>query len=165
MAQSPSWLVLAGIVATATVSIFSVFVPYWLEHQRMVREDARRVEEGRLAQLDEIVRTALDFLNVLSFLKVQTTQELSSAVHQSNVAVNIVQAASVLQSRFYSWESKIWEKLGDEDRERVKKLRTMIEKTQVPYASSPHVPNPFASEVAGISDEVLSLNRKATGRE
>lgn len=162
---TPSWLLAISIISTAIVSIVGVIVPLWLENQKANREDERSKEELRRASLAEIDFTALEFLRILSYFRVQTMRELDAAFTKSGIAVNTAQAGSVLQSQFYAWEGKVWKELSATDKQRLKTLRRDIEGKQLPYVWGAEVANPFAPDVSNIVEEVLTITRRATGRE
>ena len=166
MDQVPGWLLIISTISAAAVSIFSVLVPVLLERDRAKREDKKQAEAINLAEIADIDRATLDILSMISVLKLEEAEQIEAALTQPETAANVVQAITTLRARFYTWEMKIWQRLDEETRERVKKLREQIENLNVDSdVKLVLVGNYFIADyVHEWTGEILSLTRIATNR-
>jgi hypothetical protein len=162
---TPWWLLAISIISTAVVSIVGVVVPFWLEKARADREEARQQAQLRRNELAEIDRAAQDLLSMLATFKGPTLKDVEVTLTKSGVAVNAAQAGTILQSKFYAWESEVWKELSASARSEVKTLRATIERTIMPSEYHPETANPLAESMPEIADQVLTLTWSATGRE
>lgn len=163
--QTPLWLFAISIIAPAVVSIVSIFIPIWLEKQKADREDARREVERQHSEVAEIDLASIELLKILSVFRGKTIPDIAHNLEGSGIATNAARATSILLSKFYIWESKVWEKLSVTDRQSIRDMRSKIEVKEVPPHAGPHIENPFAEELPKIVEQVLLLTRRAAGRE
>jgi hypothetical protein len=151
-----------SVLATAAVSILSVLVPVALEHYRARRENAKRKEDRKLENLLSIERAAIDILDLLPYFNIdrwQTTEVegMGETLSKAGKAVNRPHAISLLQSRFYIWEIKIWRSLDTETREQVRKLRNKIERITYDDGNAGIDPKDIPNEVPKVAEEVLTI--------
>lgn len=158
---SPESLVaLVSVLVTGLISFTSVFVPVWTDSQKAKREEVRALQEKKAAKLAKIDNATLELLGLISVFRFEESRDVDRALTRDPRANNIHQAASALQGAYYSWESAIWELLGQDDRDRAKELRNMFERS----LPAPDEMNDLVWQVSKLSDEILSISRSATNR-
>ena len=159
--KSPELLVaLVSVLVTGAVSIFSGFVPAFLDGRKARREE-RRYQQDKVAtenaSIDQATLGLLDYLTKFRYRDSGNILRAFDGVH------NILTVVSNLQSRYYTWESSVWAKLDSSSQQRVKLLREEFENLPLPTATDSKE-NPIADKLPALSDEILSLTRIAARR-
>ena len=143
-AIDPLIITLVSVVAAALVSILSIFIPVLVNWYKAKRQE-------KVAQAEEIDKSVLDLLGNLAPFR-----------HPDYIDIGIsaecptVKLLSDLQVSHYVWERSVWPHLGDEDRNRVRRLRKTFE-TVRNFSE-------YTKQMQGLSDEILAITYIASRR-
>jgi hypothetical protein len=139
-----SVITLVSVVATALVSILSVFVPVLVDWWKAKRQE-------KAAQAEETDKAALGLLANLAPFRHAVYNDIGFSAERDPVKLH-----SDLQVSHYAWERAVWPRLDDKDRDRVRKLRETFETVRDP--------SEYTRRMQELSDEILAVTYIASRR-
>lgn len=143
---NPTLITLISVITTGLVSVFSIFVP-------IIIESIKTRKANIFAEKDKIETTTLDLLREISHFRRPVEFDIESSSRRP-----VQQTISDMQIRHYAWERAIWSRIDEKHQQQVIIIRHKFE------SLSQQNLNELSQKLSDVTDEILTITRKASER-